>query len=156
MSRDPKWNSIVNPDFIIEHSKVDPYTECWVWTGQLNDDGYARYGKNGQANVPRISWEHKNGCKMPEERMPCHTCDNKPCVNPSHIYAGTSSDNNKDAWERSRIAPRRVTQKLTNDEVRQIKAASSLISGRELARIYGVSHATINKIRSGKRFADIL
>lgn len=154
MTRDLKWNAIVTPDFIISRSEVSPYTECWVWTGSRSEDGYARYGKNNAANVARISWEHKNGCVMPLDRMACHTCDNPPCVNPSHIYAGTSSNNIKDTWDRTRIAPARVTQKLTNEEVAKIKA-DRVTSARQLAKNFGVSHATINKIRTGKRFTDI-
>jgi hypothetical protein len=34
-----------------------------------------------------------------------HHCDNNPCVNPDHLYAGTRFDNMHDMWERKRHLP---------------------------------------------------
>jgi hypothetical protein len=33
----------------------------------------------------------------------CHKCDNPPCINPDHLYAGTFSDNTRDAVSRKRF-----------------------------------------------------
>lgn len=37
----------------------------------------------------------------------CHTCDNPRCVNPDHLFPGTSSDNQKDFHQKVRIGFRK-------------------------------------------------
>jgi hypothetical protein len=73
---------------------------CWEWTGPVNDSGYGRVG--GKARAHRTSYEMHKG-PVPPGLFVLHTCDNKTCVNPSHLYVGTKSDNAKDAWARGQL-----------------------------------------------------
>src|SRR5262245_30404599 len=34
----------------------------------------------------------------------CHTCDNRPCVNPDHLFEGTKGDNARDSIKKGRFA----------------------------------------------------
>lgn len=133
---------------IFSNVHVDAITECWNWLGVLDHNGYAF------PTIARRAWIFKNGRQMDEGRLACHTCDNRLCVNPEHIYPGTPGDNIKDTWVRTRKAPRRLVQKLTNEQVAEIKRMNNR-SARFLGRQFGVSHATISKIRRGFRFTDI-
>jgi ribosomal 50S subunit-recycling heat shock protein len=72
---------------------------CWTWTGPRNHQGYGFWGK---ILAHRHSWALTNG-PIPEGMWILHHCDNKPCVNPAHLYAGTRVENTQDAVDRGRI-----------------------------------------------------
>lgn len=81
---------------------VDPVTGCWDWHGSKDQEGYgvfwdSEYGNNRRAH--RVSMEI-NGTPIPSHLMSLHQCDNKGCVNPKHIRAGTNRDNQIEARDR--------------------------------------------------------
>lgn len=75
-----------------------PGTRCWVWAGPVDRGGYGRWGKK---LAHRVAFARANGF-IPEGASVLHRCDNPPCVNPKHLYAGTASDNMNDALARGR------------------------------------------------------
>lgn len=76
---------------------------CWTWIGPRDLQGYGRWGK---VLAHRHSWGLANG-PIPEGAWILHHCDNKPCVNPLHLYAGSRMENTQDAMDRGRIKPTR-------------------------------------------------
>lgn len=69
---------------------------CHEWQSTLHRDGYGKFWLSGaQIQAHRVGYMLANG-EIPEGKMILHKCDNRKCVNPDHLYAGTASDNCKD------------------------------------------------------------
>lgn len=73
-----------------------------------------------------------------------HTCDNPPCVNPAHLIPGTMGDNNRDTVLRGRHVAH--SRKLSAAQISEIVASKDRFQ-RDLAEQYGVTQATISKVR---------
>jgi hypothetical protein len=146
--------------------RVQKSDSCWMWKGPLSGPGWrtgrgygAFYsGKNGTAH--RFSWELHFG-PIPPGLFVCHKCDTPPCVNPEHLFLGTSSDNSRDMWTKGRgrlqqpgvlaaVHVRGSTSpqaKLNEEIVREIRTACAQGANRhELARRFAVTSTTIDKI----------
>lgn len=92
---------------------------CWEWQGAKNLKGYGSIGVNGKTQLShRTSFELFIG-PIPSRHYVCHKCDNPSCVNPSHFFAGTNSDNVNDAIAKGRLSPSVI--KLQPKQVRTLR-----------------------------------
>jgi len=130
--------------------------ECWEWKAYCNRQGYGMI-RNGRrmAKSSRMAWVLANHRPIPSGLHALHHCDNRACVNHSHIYVGTNADNIKDkvTRERSKFShPERQGElhplaKLSADDVREIRRVGiGGGKGRESAKRFGVSPATVTLI----------
>lgn len=79
--------------------------ECWLWRGSLSrKGGYGALCHGGKTlRATRVAWSLAHGRPFPDGLLACHSCDNPPCVNPAHIWAGTAADNMRDALAKGRV-----------------------------------------------------
>lgn len=134
---------------------------CWEWTGSrfAVNYGIVHLGKESTP-AQRVTFAIEHG-SIPLGLEICHRCDNPPCVNPAHLFAGTALDNGRDKAEKGR-APRGEQHggaKLTAEDVSEIRRRftagrpggnrSQRDSQRQLAIEFSVARATIRRIVSG-------
>jgi hypothetical protein len=81
-----------------------PELECWNWEGYISPSGYGYTTVVGQKErrVHRLMWALKFG-PVPEGKEVCHKCDNRGCINPSHLFLGTHQDNMHDSSVKGRM-----------------------------------------------------
>ncbi len=121
--------------------------KCWEWKFSL-EGGYGRTSFLGEKIMAhRLSWEAFKG-EIPNGLFVLHRCDNRKCINPSHLFLGTLAENNLDRDAKGRHKPRYGTDnglaKLNYEKARKIRVAYECGAGqRELAEAYGVSQKAI-------------
>ena len=127
--------------------------ECWPWLGGSRDGRYGIVWVGGAFKAHRVSMALDG--RDPLDLRACHHCDNPPCVNPAHLFAGTDMDNSSDKYRKGR-GIRGETQglaKLTESDVIAIRADNRV--QRIIAAEYGVSDMTISHVKSRKTWMHV-
>lgn len=78
--------------------------DCWEFDGNRAAHGYGSVRKGDQYGTRaahRLAYEAVHG-PIPDGLEICHTCDNPPCINPDHLWAGTHADNMADKVAKGR------------------------------------------------------
>lgn len=133
--------------------KLGP-NECWEWSGGRDHAGYGRSGTRAKRlSAHKQSWQIHHG-PVPPGLCVCHKCDNPPCVNPNHLFLGTSTANTADKMAKGRHRVVRGEQhgnaKLTEADVRQIRllhsqGASAYSLGARFSVSASLIHFVVNR-----------
>jgi hypothetical protein len=133
---------------------------CLEWRG--SDDGRAGYPKitisNRSYYAHRVSWEDATGLTVPDGMVLRHSCDNPPCIEPTHLTPGTQAENVGDQIARHRLVRMRgathVLSKLTPEQVQEIRDRFDRggVTKAELAREYEISATGVWRVITGRSY----
>ena len=140
---------------------------CIEWVGSKNSDGYGRFWASGKVRgAHRVAYAVAFG-RFPDGQHVLHRCDNPSCVNPSHIFTGSHSDNMRDMYskgrkptpfefiwaaKRTKCGDKNPHAALSWSDVRQIRESSA--TNNQLAERFGVTSTNIRLIRANKTWKE--
>lgn len=145
----PNPPKVIDTAYFASRSKKNDATGCIEWTRHISDTGYGtlKY-KQKQWTAHRFFWQFQNG-KIPHGMIVCHKCDNRKCINPEHLFLGTTQDNVTDKMNKGRfvasIGERSGLSKLTELQVRQILEDTR--PQTKIAKDFGISQSNVSIIK---------
>ena len=127
--------------------------ECWNWNAGVGSHGYGVFSVNRRSiTAPRymmtLLLDH-----IPDGEFVCHSCDNRKCVNPYHLFLGTNAENLKDMRNKKRhcYGVKHPGAKLSEEKVRLILGElDKSITQKVVAKKYGISAAVVARIGRGE------
>lgn len=144
-------------------SAINKTDTCWLSKYAKTPDGYTVIWINGEnQKFHRVMLFWSDQTKITEfnssinikacEWKACHTCLNKHCVNPAHLYWGTALDNMRDRIKdgTTNNGEKCGTSKLTQIQVDEIRAKYKPMTYKSLAIEYSKSYSEICNIMRGR------
>lgn len=117
---------------------------CWLWIAGTSG-GYGMFTiSKHRDRAHRISFRIHCG-PIPDGMLVCHRCDQPLCVNPTHLFLGTISDNAQDKIHKARH-PHIITQA----QALYILSSRGIIPSSVLAAEFGVTRSAISQIWNGR------
>jgi hypothetical protein len=161
-------------EFLFRNREIGPKSECWLWTGPCQPNGYGQATVNGICySAHRLSAHLYLGMPLNSPMLVCHKCDTPRCFNPAHLFLGTYADNSRDMSSKGRnlkgddhpahLHPERQPRGeahhhsvLTADKVRKIRCLRSEgIRGVDVAKQFGISPGHVDSISKRRTWKHI-
>lgn len=122
---------------------------CHEWTSTIHRDGYGRVHYEGAQRIAhRVAYMLFIG-EIPNGMFVCHHCDNRKCVNPDHLYAGTAKQNMRDKVARFKGLWGRM--KFTTEQIEKCKNLYlSGISQEKIAKQLGMDQTSASRFIRGQ------
>lgn len=131
--------------------------DCWNWKAFKGHDGYGQFklskrehGKRMQVRSHRFLFSVVNSLMIGKDNFVCHKCDNPSCVNPNHLFGGTTQSNTMDKILKNRHSKGESsgTSKITNEIALQIKKRlSEYATPKQIAKEFGINSRTVAHIK---------
>ena len=124
---------------------------CEISTRAITKNGYAQIRVNGKIYYHhRWIYSEYHKVKLKPTELVRHKCDNRACIEITHLELGTHKDNSKDMMDRGRSlrGSQRWNAKLTEEDVLKIRQLHkrTLLTMEDLAKKFNVSYHTVHKI----------
>lgn len=146
--------------------------ECWIWLKSCTRIGYGRVSLGCKTYLAhRVAYYFSHPGKItlqgPKNRrahgLVLHTCDNRRCCNPRHLYVGTHAENMRDRQIRNRthhpkwISVESPGAAFTATEVREIRRKREAgVSAKLLSIEFGVHEDTIYDCVARRSYKDVI
>lgn len=124
--------------------------DCLIWPYARNGSGY------GYISTPEHQYAHRAACEAINGPAPsstheaAHLCGNGHlgCVNPTHLMWKTRKENHADKRRHGTLqwGEKHTLSKLTEDDVRQIRALVGTMPQKQIAERFGVAQSRVSKI----------
>lgn len=133
--------------------------DCWLWTGAQTRVHYGSFKVRERMFLShRVAYllHHRSFPLYAEDgryACACHRCDTPLCMNPAHLFIGSTVDNNHDRHHKGRSSGGKLSgeacswHKLTEADVLAIHADHD--TAPVVGAKYGVSESLIYQIRKG-------
>ena len=128
------------PEECARFVRVASGDRCWLWIG-----GTSRNKKHRRPyfrNKPAYRYIYEQAVRpLGSGELLCHKCDNPMCVNPSHLFVGSKSDNMRDAIAKGRPVGRPPKRHPLAD--RMVAMREIGLSVCQIAKSLGLDRSTI-------------
>ena len=143
-------------------SKVDKKgdDDCWNWTGAKSSGGYGCIGIGGKIlTASRVAYRFHYGVD-PDTLDVCHTCDNRKCCNPNHLFLGTRYDNMRDMVNKGRNksfpGESHYYSKIKEEDVYTMRELNKLgLTYASIARLYNMTAVSVSGIVRGRSWKHL-
>ena len=136
------WASVSNKS--LEH-------ECWEWQKGLTVAGYGKVKMR-----PKTLTAHRVAYVIANKESPSlimHSCDNRKCVNPAHLMAGTHKENMADMARKGRQAfgDRHGRTHLSDEDVSKLRLMyAEGAKMKAIAAHFGIKKGSVTNIACGR------
>ncbi len=130
---------------------------CLLWAGGTTSGGYGTFyldGRNQTAH--RASFQLHKG-PIPDDQVVMHTCDQRRCIEPSHLILGTRTENMQDMYAKRRDhhaagsahGLSKLTPEIADEIRRRYKPYDRKHGSTAMARKFGVTQSTVHCVIRG-------